>query len=61
MCPASSTGIARAIIRFTAEILTEDHQDVADVLEHLGTVAVNQALDACPAPAGAHPVRLTVV
>jgi hypothetical protein len=53
LCPAVDTAIAR--------ILTEDHQYVADVLRQLETVGVGQALDAHPAPAGAHPVCLTIV
>lgn len=61
VCPGTADGIARAIIAFAAQILTEDHEDVADILEQLEAVAVGQALDAHPAPAGAHSVRLTVV
>lgn len=60
-CPSTATGIAEAIIGFTKEILTEDHEDVAVVLEQLQAVGVGQALDAHPAPTGAHPVRLTAV
>ncbi|WP_327259890.1 MULTISPECIES: hypothetical protein [unclassified Streptomyces] len=48
------TAIARTVIRFAEEILTEEHQDVADVLRRLEAVGVDQALNA-----GAHPVRLT--
>jgi hypothetical protein len=59
--PDAAGDIARAVISFVAQILTEDHEDVADVLGQLAAVAVGQALDAHPAPAGAHSVRLTVV
>ncbi|MEU9376499.1 hypothetical protein AB0D94_22370 [Streptomyces sp. NPDC048255] len=55
--PAAAEGIARA---FTAQILTEPHEDVADILEQLMSVALGQALDAHPAPS-AHPVGTTAV
>jgi hypothetical protein len=51
-------GIARAVIRFAEEILTEDGQDVADILEQLETAALRQAHDARCAP-GAQSVRST--
>ena len=54
VCPVSPPGIAQAIIRFAEEILTEDHEDVADVLEQLAAVAVNQ-------PPAAHPGRTTAM
>ncbi|MCF3105352.1 hypothetical protein IPZ58_27710 [Streptomyces roseoverticillatus] len=59
--PDAAEGIARAVIDFARQMLTEDHEDVADVLRQLEAVGVGQALDAHPAPAGAHPVRLTIV
>lgn len=59
--PDTAEGIARAVIDFAAQFLTEDHEDVADTLRQLEAVGVGQALDAHPAPAGAHPVRLTAV
>ncbi|MFE2038608.1 hypothetical protein ACFXBB_36380 [Streptomyces scopuliridis] len=59
--PDAAEGIARAVIDFAVQILTEDHEDVAYVLRQLEAVGVGQALDAHPAPAGAHPVRLTIV
>ncbi|MER5996443.1 hypothetical protein [Streptomyces viridosporus] len=59
--PDTVEGIARAVIDFALQFLTEDHEDVADVLPQLEAVGVGQALDAHPAPAGAHPVRLTAV
>ncbi|MEV0694840.1 hypothetical protein [Streptomyces sp. NPDC050388] len=59
-CPSTAKGIAEAIIGFAKEILTEDHEDVADVLRQLEAIGVGQALDAHPAPADAHPVRLTI-
>ncbi|MEV0695064.1 hypothetical protein [Streptomyces sp. NPDC050388] len=59
--PDTAEGIARAVIDFAAQFLTEDHEDVADTLRQLEAVGVGQALDARPAPTGAHPVRLTAV
>ncbi len=59
--PAASPGIALAIIRFTEEILTEEHQDVVDVLRQLEAAGLVQAVQAHPAPAGVHPVHITVV
>jgi hypothetical protein len=59
--PDTAEGIARSVIDFAAQFLTEDHEDVADTLRQLEAVGVGQALDAHPAPAGAHPARLTVV
>jgi hypothetical protein len=58
--PGAAEGIARAVITFTEQILTEDHEDVADILRQLEAVGVGQALEAHPAPAGAHPVRFTI-
>ncbi|MDX3697061.1 hypothetical protein PV726_43890 [Streptomyces europaeiscabiei] len=43
-------GIARAIIRFAEELLTENGQDVADILEQLETAALRQAHDAHRTP-----------
>ncbi|CAL9327300.1 hypothetical protein [Streptomyces sp. SudanB182_2057] len=48
-CLAFSPGIARTIIRFTENILTEDHGDVADVLCQLEAAGMKQALEADPA------------
>ncbi|MFF9811581.1 hypothetical protein ACF1G5_42015 [Streptomyces coeruleorubidus] len=59
--PDTAEGIARAVIDFAQQFLTEDHADVADTLRHLEAVGVGQALDAHPAPAGSHQVRLTIV
>ncbi|WP_327293008.1 hypothetical protein [Streptomyces sp. NBC_01198] len=58
--PDAAQGIARSVIAFTEQILTEDHEDVADILRQLEAAGVGQALDAHPAPAGAHPVRFTI-
>ncbi|MFD0008482.1 hypothetical protein ACFVJ4_39760 [Streptomyces sp. NPDC127178] len=58
--PDTAEGIARAVIGFAAQFLTEDHEDVADTLRQLEAVGVGQALDAHPSPAGARPVRLTI-
>ncbi|MGX1913628.1 hypothetical protein ACWIID_33015 [Streptomyces phaeochromogenes] len=60
LCPASVPGIARAIIRFAEEILTEDGQDVADILKQLKTAALRQTHDAHRAP-GAQSARTTDV
>ncbi|MER7692671.1 hypothetical protein [Streptomyces sp. NPDC097610] len=54
VCLASSRGTADTITRFTENILTEDHGDVADVLRQLEAAGMKQATEA-------HPVRLTVV
>lgn len=60
VCPAPAPGITQAIIRFTEEILTEDHEDpedvadVADVLEQLAAVAVNHGSRCPPRPGGVH-------
>ncbi|MGW0424683.1 hypothetical protein [Streptomyces sp. NPDC003015] len=59
--PDAAEGIARVIIDFATQFFTEDHEDVTDVLRQLEEVGVGQALDAHPAPAGAHPVRHTAV
>ncbi len=57
--PDTAEGIARAVIDFAQQFLTEDAEDVTDTLRQLEAVSVSQALEAHPAPAGAHPVRLT--
>lgn len=51
-CLAFPPGIAQTIVRFTENILTEDHGDVADVLRQLEAVGMEQAMEA-------HPVRRT--
>ncbi|MGW1622705.1 hypothetical protein [Streptomyces sp. NPDC002172] len=48
--PEAAEGLARAVIDFAAQFLTEDHEDVADILRQLEAVGVGQALDAHPAP-----------
>ena len=52
VCLAGAPGIARTLIRFTENILTEDHGDVADVLRQLEAAGMKQAMEA-------HPVRRT--
>jgi hypothetical protein len=59
--PDTAEGIARVVIDFAQQFLTEDHEDVADTLRQMEAVGVGQALDAHPAPAGPLPVRLTIV
>ncbi|GGU68222.1 hypothetical protein [Streptomyces lavendofoliae] len=59
--PDTAQGIARAVIDFAQQFLTEDHEDVADTLRQLEAVDVGQALDPHPAPTSAHPARLTAV
>ncbi|MER7496446.1 hypothetical protein ABT033_28105 [Streptomyces pharetrae] len=59
--PDTAQGIARAVIDFAQQFLTEDHEDVADTLRQLEAVGVGQALDAHPAPTSAHPALLTAV
>ncbi|MFD9286569.1 hypothetical protein ACFWD7_57545 [Streptomyces mirabilis] len=51
--PDTAKGIAHAVIRFTREVLTQEHEDVADILRQMEAVGLGQALDAHPAPAGA--------
>ncbi|MEV5922409.1 hypothetical protein [Streptomyces sp. NRRL S-1314] len=58
--PDTAECIARAVIDFAQQFLTEDHEDVADTLRQLEAVGVGQALDAYPAPNGAHPARLSI-
>ncbi|MDN3293407.1 hypothetical protein QWM81_05005 [Streptomyces ficellus] len=55
-------GIAYVVIAFVREVLAQEEcgETVAGVLRQLEAVGVGQALDAHPAPAGAHPVRLTI-
>ncbi|GHB30980.1 hypothetical protein [Streptomyces chryseus] len=60
-CLAFPPGIADTIVRFTENILTEDHGDVADVLRQLEAAGMEQAMEARPAPAGAPVVRTTGV
>ncbi|MFE9636780.1 hypothetical protein [Streptomyces sp. NPDC006463] len=55
ICPAMPPGIAHAIIRFTEEILTEDQQDVADVLQRLQAAGVEQAVQVYGPPIGIYP------
>jgi hypothetical protein len=54
-------GIAHAVIAFVRQVLTEEEhgETVAGVLRQMEAVGFGQALDAHPAPAGAHPVRPT--
>ncbi|MFD5475283.1 hypothetical protein [Streptomyces sp. NPDC127105] len=59
--PDAADGIARTVIDLAEQFLTEDHEDVADILHQLEAVGVDQALDAHPAPAGGQPVRLSIV
>ncbi|MER5570367.1 hypothetical protein ABT083_29845 [Streptomyces goshikiensis] len=58
--PEAAEGIACAVIEFVLQFLTDDHEDVAEVLRQLEAVGVGQALDAHPAPDGARKVRLSM-
>ncbi|MEU1921016.1 hypothetical protein AB0H23_35330 [Streptomyces albogriseolus] len=49
VCLANAPGIADTIVRFTENILTEDHGDVADVLRQLEAAGMEQAMEAHPA------------
>ncbi|WP_435192090.1 hypothetical protein [Streptomyces sp. bgisy126] len=49
VCLAGARNVARTIILFTENILTEDNGDVADVLRQLGTAGMKQAMEAHPA------------
>ncbi|MGW5852520.1 hypothetical protein ACWFQ8_32125 [Streptomyces sp. NPDC055254] len=59
--PDAAEGIACAVIDFVLQFLTDDHEDVAEVLRQLEAVGVGQALAAHPAPDGARLVRLSIV
>lgn len=48
-CMAFPPGIAQTIVRFTENILTEEHADVADVLRQLEAAGMKQAMEAHPA------------
>ncbi|MFJ3164196.1 hypothetical protein [Streptomyces kanasensis] len=49
VCLGGLPGIADTITRFTENILTEDHGDVADVLRQLEAAGMKQAMGAYPA------------
>ncbi|MFD3337342.1 hypothetical protein ACFWV1_32600 [Streptomyces sp. NPDC058700] len=49
VCLAGAPGIADTIVRFTENILTEDHGDVAGVLRQLEAAGLRQAMEAHPA------------
>lgn len=49
VCLANARGVADTITRFTENLLTEDHSDVADVLRQLEAAGMKQAMDAHPA------------
>jgi len=59
--PDTAKGIAQGVIRSTKEVLTQDHEDVADILRHMEAVGLGQALEAHPPQTGAQTVRLTIV
>ncbi|MGW8780166.1 hypothetical protein ACWGNM_19205 [Streptomyces sp. NPDC055796] len=59
--PEAAEGIACAVIDFVLQFLTDDHEDVADVLRQLEAVGVGQALATHPAPDDARRVRLSIV
>ncbi|MGW8065977.1 hypothetical protein ACVV2G_27815 [Streptomyces ziwulingensis] len=54
VCLAGARGMAETIVRFTENILTEDHGGVGEVLRQLEAAGMKQAMEA-------HPVRLTAV
>ncbi|MFF5861050.1 hypothetical protein ACFY8B_36580 [Streptomyces sp. NPDC012751] len=49
VCLANAPGVAETIVRFTENILTEDHDDVTDVLRQLEAAGMKQAIEAHPA------------
>ncbi|MGA5558943.1 hypothetical protein [Streptomyces lavendulocolor] len=49
VCLGGLPGIADTITRFTENILTEDHGDVADVLRQLEAAGMKQAMETHPA------------
>ncbi|MFD3658123.1 hypothetical protein [Streptomyces sp. NPDC058620] len=48
-CLANAPGVAATIVRFTENILTGDHGDVADVLRQLEAAGMEEAMEAHPA------------
>ncbi|MFF5456197.1 hypothetical protein ACFY40_33970 [Streptomyces sp. NPDC012950] len=48
-CLSGLPGMADTIVRFTENILTEDHDDVADVLRRLEDAGMKQTMEAHPA------------
>ncbi|MGW9411831.1 hypothetical protein [Streptomyces diastaticus] len=46
VCLGNARNVARTIILFTENILTEDHGDVADVLRQLEAAGMKQAMEA---------------
>lgn len=61
--PDGVEGVARAVITLVRQVLTQEEsgETVTDILRQMEAVGFGQALEAHPAPAGAHPVRLTAV
>ncbi len=49
VCLASARGMADTIVRFTENILTEDHGGVGEVLRQLEAAGMKQAMEAHPA------------
>ncbi|MFZ4176698.1 hypothetical protein ACOZCI_20725 [Streptomyces griseoincarnatus] len=49
VCLGGLPGVADAIVRFTENILTDDHGDVADVLRQLEAAGMKQAMETHPA------------
>ncbi|WP_329028085.1 hypothetical protein [Streptomyces sp. NBC_00690] len=47
-CLACLPGIADTIVRFTDNILTDEHEDVANVLHRLEAAGMEQAMEAHP-------------
>ncbi|WTO33006.1 hypothetical protein OG399_44910 [Streptomyces achromogenes] len=61
--PDGVEGIGLAVITLVRQVLTqqESGETVADVLRQMEAVGFGQALEAHPAPSGAHPVRPAAV
>ncbi|MFJ6994480.1 hypothetical protein [Streptomyces sp. NPDC003090] len=51
VCLAGPRGMADTIVRFTENILTEDHGDVGEVLRQLEAAGMRQAMEAHPTTA----------
>ncbi|MES4886217.1 hypothetical protein ABVB69_37915 [Streptomyces sp. NPDC000349] len=49
VCLAGAPGMADTIVRFTENILTEEHGDVGEVLSQLEAAGMKQAMEAHPA------------
>ncbi|WP_333745978.1 hypothetical protein [Streptomyces sp. IBSBF 2950] len=61
VCPGMPPGITKAIIRFTEKVLTEDQQNVADVLGRLQAAGAEQAVQEYGEARGIYPAGFYTV